>query len=58
MAKCPKNQNDGRRNEARAHVNQAEDSPIVGDNIAKICCEQGQNLMFKRVLLKSEKKNC
>jgi hypothetical protein len=56
MEKCYENYNNGRRNDARVHVIEAEESSVVGDNIVDIYGEQGENLIFKRISLKPKKK--
>lgn len=40
----------GRRGEARTHVTQESEATIVGENVMVLQQEQGDNLMFWRVL--------
>jgi hypothetical protein len=55
-SECPERQNTMRRNEARTQVTQEDETTVVGGNVEVLQQEQGENLMFRRVLLKPETK--
>jgi hypothetical protein len=55
-SKCLERQNATRRTEARTQVTQADETTVVGGNVEVLQQEKGENLMFRRVLLKPETK--
>lgn len=55
-SECLEKHNPRRRNEARTRVMQVGEASAMGDNVVVLQHEEGENLMFNRVLLKLEKK--
>jgi hypothetical protein len=49
---CLERQNVARKTEARTQVTQADETIVVGGNMEVLQQEQGENVMFRRVLLK------
>jgi len=55
-SECPEKHNSGKRSEARTQVTQADEASVVGENVMVLQQEQGDNLMFRRVPLQTERK--
>jgi hypothetical protein len=55
-SECLERQASGRRGEAQTQVTQVDEASVVGENVIVLQQEQGENLMFQRVLLKYEQK--
>ena len=52
----PKKKDVNKKSDARTKVTMSEKALLVGDNVIVLQQEPGENLMFKRALLRSEHK--
>ena len=51
-SECPERQGPSNKGDARIHMTMVDEASIAGENVIVLLQEQGENLMFRRVLLK------
>lgn len=53
-SKCPYKQGPSKGGDARTHMTMVDKASVAGDNVIVPLREQGENMMFRRVLLKTK----